>query len=90
MTFNPVSKITEIPTLGVEVEYQIVDPDTRELSSNTEVILQEGAEIYGSNIRPEFHAAMVECLTTPCATTPPRSSGCSPTRTGAPVGGSVT
>ena len=69
MTFNPISKITEIPTLGVEVEYQIVDPETRELSSNTEVILQEGAEIYGSNIRPEFHAAMVECLTTPCATT---------------------
>ncbi|MEE2713180.1 MAG: carboxylate-amine ligase [Planctomycetota bacterium] len=68
MTFNPISKITEIPTLGVEVEYQIVDPETRELSSNTEVILQEGAEIYGSNIRPEFHAAMVECLTTPCAT----------------------
>ncbi|NRA96010.1 MAG: carboxylate-amine ligase [Planctomycetes bacterium] len=61
--------MTEIPTLGVEVEYQIVDPETRELSSNTEVILQEGAEIYGSNIRPEFHAAMVECLTTPCATT---------------------
>ena len=68
MTFNPISKITEIPTLGVEVEYQIVDPETRELSSNTEVILQEGAEIYGSNIRPEFHAAMVECLTTPCPT----------------------
>lgn len=68
MTFNPVSKITEIPTLGVELEYQVVDPETRELSSNTEVILQEGAEIYGSNIRPEFHAAMVECLTTPCQT----------------------
>jgi len=66
MSFNPVSKITEIPTLGVELEYQIVDPATGELSSNTELILQEGAEIYGSNIRPEFHAAMVECLTTPC------------------------
>lgn len=68
MSFNPASKITEIPTLGVELEYQVIDPETRELSSNTEVILQEGAEIYGSNIRPEFHAAMVECLTTPCQT----------------------
>ena len=52
MSFNPASKITEIPTLGVELEYQIVDPATGELSSNTELILQEGAEIYGSNIRP--------------------------------------
>jgi len=68
MTFNVTAGTTEIPTLGVELEYQIIDPQTRELSSNTEVILQEGAELYGAHIRPEFHAAMVECLTTPCQT----------------------
>lgn len=68
MTFQVTSKVSEIPTLGVELEYQVIDPETRELSNNTELLLQEGAEIYGSHIRPEFHAAMVECLTTPCRT----------------------
>ncbi len=57
---------TEIPTLGVELEYQILDPVTRELSSETQTILAEGAAIYGSHIRPEFHAPMVECVTTVC------------------------
>lgn len=68
MPFTISAGKTEIPTLGVELEYQVIDPETRELSSNTEVLLQEGAELYGSHIRPEFHAAMVECLTTPCQT----------------------
>jgi carboxylate-amine ligase len=67
MVFYAAHRPTEIPTLGVELEYQVIDPETRELSSNTEVLLQEGAELYGSHIRPEFHAAMVETLTAPCA-----------------------
>ena len=56
----------EIPTLGVEIEYQILDADTMELSSDTSALLEEGAAIYGDYIKPEFHAPMVECITTPC------------------------
>ncbi len=68
MSVHVMTKKVEIPTLGVELEYQILDPVTRELSSDTQVVLQEGAEIYGSHIRPEFHAPVVECVTTVCRT----------------------
>lgn len=63
---NVMTRAPEIPTLGVELEYQILDPRTRELSSDTKVLIDEGAAIYGSHIRPEFHAPMVECVTTVC------------------------
>lgn len=66
MTVHISSKVTEIPTLGVELEYQILDPKTRELSSDTKPLIEEGAAIYGSHIRPEFHAPVVECVTTVC------------------------
>ena len=58
----------EIPTLGVEEEYQIIDAKTRELSSDTRVLLSEGAAIYGEHIRPEFHSPVVEVVTTVCQT----------------------
>lgn len=57
----------EIPTLGVEIEYQIIDPETKELSSETRTLLEDGAAIHGPHIRPEFHAPVVECLTTVCS-----------------------
>ncbi len=66
MTAFHTGRLTEIPTLGVELEYQVLDPLTRELSSDTQNILAEGAAIYGSHIRPEFHAPMLECVTTVC------------------------
>ncbi|HYC77778.1 MAG TPA: YbdK family carboxylate-amine ligase, partial [Planctomycetota bacterium] len=56
----------EIPTLGVEEEYQIVDGRTRELSSDTQALLAEGEAIYGTHIRPEFHSPVVEVVTTVC------------------------
>jgi carboxylate-amine ligase len=58
----------EIPTLGVEIEYQMIDPASWELSSETQAVLAEGAQIYGAHIRPEFHAPVVECVTTVCRT----------------------
>ncbi len=57
----------EIPTLGVEEEYQIVNTETRELSSDTTALLAEGAAIYGAHIRPEFHSPVVEVVTTVCS-----------------------
>ena len=56
------------PTLGVEMEYQIVDAETRHLCSDTKVLLEEGAQLWGDHIKPEFHAPVVECITTPCDT----------------------
>jgi hypothetical protein len=43
MSVHVMTKKVEIPTLGVELEYQILDPVTRELSSDTQVVLQEGS-----------------------------------------------
>lgn len=68
MTFQIHEHDLEIPTLGVEIEYQVVDPETRGLRSDTGRLLTEGAQIHGSFIRPEFHAPVVECLTAPCNT----------------------
>lgn len=59
----------EIPTLGVEEEYQIVNAETRELESDTHALLAEGAAIYGAHIRPEFHSPVVEVVTTVCQNT---------------------
>ena len=59
----------EIPTLGVEEEYQIVNAQTRELESDTTALLEEGAAIYGTHIRPEFHSPVVEVVTTVCQNT---------------------
>jgi carboxylate-amine ligase len=65
---GPHQKI-EIPTLGVEEEYQIVNAETRELESDTHALLEEGAAIYGTHIRPEFHSPVVEVVTTVCQNT---------------------
>ena len=68
MSLYPPNFRPEIPTLGVEIEYQIIDASTMELSSDTTALLEEGAAIYGEHIKPEFHAPMVECITTVCDT----------------------
>src|ERR1043165_9244967 len=56
----------EIPTLGVEEEYQIVQTSTGELCSDTSALLADGAAIYGTHIRPEFHSPVVEVVTAVC------------------------
>jgi carboxylate-amine ligase len=68
-TFTAPFKKLEIPTLGVEEEYQIVNAGTRELESDTSSLLSEGAAIYGTHIRPEFHSPVVEVVTTVCQNT---------------------
>ncbi len=56
----------EIPTLGVEEEYQVVNAASRELESDTSKLLAEGAALYGAHIRPEFHSPVVEVVTGVC------------------------
>ncbi|MHB2016319.1 MAG: carboxylate-amine ligase [Candidatus Xenobia bacterium] len=53
-------------TLGVEEEFQIVDPETRELRSRVSEILEEGRIILGEQIKPEMHQSQVETGTGIC------------------------
>src|SRR6185436_18855715 len=54
-------------TLGIEEEFQIIDPKTRELRSRVNEMLEEGRMIIGEQIKPEMHQSMVEVGTGICA-----------------------
>lgn len=54
-------------TLGVEEEYQIIDPETRELRSYITEILH-GDTILMGEVKPELHQSMVEIGTPVCRT----------------------
>lgn len=54
-------------TLGIEEEYQIIDPETRELRSHIETILDEGKVLLGERVKPELHQSVVEVGTRICA-----------------------
>lgn len=53
-------------TLGIEEEFQIVDPQTRELRSHVSEILEEGRMILGEQIKPEMIQAQIEVGTGVC------------------------
>lgn len=53
-------------TLGIEEEFQIVDPNTRELRSHVVEILEEGTMLLGEQIKPEMIQSMVEVGTGVC------------------------
>jgi carboxylate-amine ligase len=52
-------------TLGIEEEFQLVDPVTRELKSHIEEMLAAGAHL-GDQIKPELHRSVVEVGTPVC------------------------
>jgi len=54
-------------TIGIEEEYQIIDPVTRELRSYITEILKEESVVLGE-IKPELHQSMVEVGTQVCHT----------------------
>lgn len=54
-------------TLGIEEEYQIIDPQTRELRSYITEILKEDSVLMGE-VKPELHQSMVEVGTRVCRT----------------------
>jgi glutamate---cysteine ligase / carboxylate-amine ligase len=54
-------------TIGIEEEYQIIDPVTRELRSYITEILQED-EVILREVKPELHQSIVEIGTTVCET----------------------
>ena len=55
-------------TLGIEEEYQIIDPTTGELKSYITQILEEGKLVLKEQIKAELHQSMVEVGTEICQT----------------------
>jgi carboxylate-amine ligase len=55
-------------TLGVEEEYQVIDPESRELRSYITQILEPGRTVLREQIKPEMHQSIVEVGTRPCRT----------------------
>jgi carboxylate-amine ligase len=53
-------------TLGIEEEFQIVDPESRELRSHVSQFLEEGKMILGEQIKPEMIQSMIEVGTGVC------------------------
>ncbi len=53
-------------TLGIEEEFQIVDPESRELRSHIQQILEDGKLILAENAKAEMHESVVEMGTDVC------------------------
>jgi carboxylate-amine ligase len=53
-------------TLGIEEEFAIVDPETRELRSHIQEILEDGKVMLKEQIKPEMHQSVVEIGTEIC------------------------
>jgi glutamate---cysteine ligase / carboxylate-amine ligase len=47
-------------TVGIEEEYQIIDPESRELTSYVQEILEEGKLVLHEQIKPEFLQSQIE------------------------------
>ncbi len=56
-------------TLGIEEEFQIIDPETRELRSHIEQILEHGKITMQERVKPEMHQSVVELGTDICHST---------------------
>ena len=53
-------------TLGIEEEYQVIDPVTRELISHDQQIVVNAAEVLNDQVKAEMHQAVVEVGTNIC------------------------
>lgn len=53
-------------TLGIEEEYMVLDPDTKELKSHEQKIVQEGEKVLKDRVKAEMHQAVVEVGTGIC------------------------
>lgn len=54
-------------TLGIEEEFQVIDPETRELRSHLAEMFAEGEERMGEQIKREMHQPVIEVGTNICA-----------------------
>jgi carboxylate-amine ligase len=53
-------------TLGIEEEYMVIDPATRELKSHEQKIVTEGQKVIRDKVKAEMHQAVVEVGTDIC------------------------
>ena len=53
-------------TLGIEEEYMVIDPETRELKSHDQRIVELAAKTLEDKVKAEMHQAVVEVGTTIC------------------------
>src|ERR1700733_6686045 len=53
-------------TLGIEEEYMVIDPVTKELKSHDQKIVSEGQKIIKDKVKAEMHQAVVEVGTDIC------------------------
>src|SRR3954454_3649451 len=65
-TRRPARKKGHIFTLGIEEEFQIIDPETRELRSHVQQILADGKMALHERVKPEMHQSVVELGTEIC------------------------
>src|SRR5438874_4657789 len=65
----PMSAKEHAFTIGIEEEFQIIDPETRELRSHIQEILADGKLILKEHVKPELHQSMVELGTEICQDT---------------------
>jgi glutamate---cysteine ligase / carboxylate-amine ligase len=71
-----VSGKTEEYTLGVEEEYQIIDPETRALCPAGEGVLRRTWQTLGEEeVVPELRTSQIEALTPVCRTLPEVGGG---------------
>src|SRR6266536_5702967 len=56
----------QVFTLGIEEEFQIIDPETGELRSHIQQILADGKIILQERVKPEMHQSVVELGTEIC------------------------
>ncbi len=54
-------------TIGIEEEYQTIDPETRDLRSHIDVeILEQGKTLLHESVKPEMHTSVIEVGTGIC------------------------
>ena len=53
-------------TLGIEEEYQVIDPVTRELVSHDQQIVINASKVLNDQVKAEMHEAVVEVGTNIC------------------------
>jgi carboxylate-amine ligase len=61
-----VNKRDHVFTLGIEEEFQIIDPETRELRSHIQQILAGGKMLLKEHVKAEMHQSVVELGTEVC------------------------
>lgn len=66
MEKEPEDEVMEKFTLGVEEEYMVIDPHTRELTSHDQKIVELASQVLQDRVKAEMHQAVVEVGTGIC------------------------